>query len=63
MQKSVTRAHTSRRIHSAEGSAADRGQPLSWGEGAGGVRREGGEKKRETALSFTESGGVIRGVV
>lgn len=25
--------------------------------------KEGGEEKRETALSFTESGGVIRGVV
>lgn len=24
---------------------------------------EGGEEKQETALSFTESGGVIRGVV
>lgn len=55
-------------MHTAEGSVADRGQPLSWREGAGGGGsyrggKEAGEEKRETALSFTESGGVIRGVV
>lgn len=43
---------------------ADRGQPLPWRERElEGGRSGEGEEKRETALSFTESGGVIRGDV
>lgn len=55
----VSHTHTHADTHSAEGLVVDRGQPLPWREGG----EEGGEEKLETALSFTESGGVIRGDV
>lgn len=59
-----TRVYTQADTYIAEGLVADRGQLLPWrggSEGEGGM--EGGEEKQETALSFTESGGVIRGAV
>lgn len=56
--------HKQADTYTAERLVADRGQLLPWREGAGG--REGWRverRRQETALSFTESGGVIRGAV